>query len=204
MSFFKHKISYLDLDYETSTNEDLIKGFNKYKIENPSFNEPNYKLAEKVFRDFNDFNLKNINEIHHMYLKYIPKCFLPYPKNYIKCAYYLFLENAKRHNDSIMYNLIRETGCGLWLGDYPDYEEYIKKLDKKNNKDENIKRWYDEKVFSDYDPKPKELFKKKYGMYEISEEYYNSFPNSIDATDEKIIHDFGVLPEIEKEIDMNN
>jgi hypothetical protein len=138
-----------------------------------------------------------------MYLKYIPKCFLPYPKNYIKCAYYLFLENAKKHNDSKIYNLIREVGSGLWFGDYPNYEEYKKNLTRKNIKNENIKKWHDEEIFKDYNPKPKELFKKMYGVYEVSEEDYNSYPNSVDATNEKLIYDFGVLPEIEEDVDMD-
>ena len=73
-------------------NEEIISAYNTLKEAVPSYDEPNYTLAEKVFREFNDFNLKNMDEINAVYLEYIPKSLLPYPKNYIKCAYYIYLE----------------------------------------------------------------------------------------------------------------
>ena len=47
----------------------------------------------------------------------------------------------------------------------------------------------------------RENFKKLYGVYQVSEEDYNSSASSIDSTDEKLLYDFGVLPEIEADVD---
>lgn len=171
-------------------NEEIIHAYNLIKKAVPDYNEPNYTLAEKVFREFNDFNLKNLNEINLVYHGYIPKSLLPYPKNYIKCAYYIYLEQAKKNKDLKMFNLIQEVGTTLFYN-YPDYDKY-----KENLKN---KKWMDDVL---KDISPREQFKKLYGVYEVSEEDYNSSPSSIDSTDEKLIHDFGVLPEIEKDINL--
>lgn len=168
--------------------EERIYAYNKIKEAVPSYNEPNYSLAEYVFRDFNDFNLKN-NENLSMYTSYIPKSLLPYSKNYIKCAYYIFMELAKKNNDLKLFKLIQAVGCQLFY-DYPDYDKYKENLKTRKTLEIALK-----------DTNSREEFKKMYGAYEISEEDYNSSPNSIDSTDEKLIHDFGILPEIEKDID---
>ena len=72
----------------------------------PDYNEPNYELAKKVFLDFNDFNLRNIENGLAIYLGFIPKSLLPYPKNYIKCAYYIFLDKLKKENNLKMFSYI--------------------------------------------------------------------------------------------------
>lgn len=190
-------------------NQEIISIYHQIKRAVPDYNEPNYTLAEKVFREFNDFNLKNINEIKCSLIP-IPKSLLPYPKNYIKCAYYLFLENAKNQKDLKMFKLIQEVGCSLFFGDYPDYDNYKKDLLKN-------KKW--EHMLSDKTKSEKEMeslkeliatinvgrenFKKMFGAYEISESDYYASPNSIDCTNEKLIYDFGVLPEIEEDVDMD-
>lgn len=180
-------------------NEELIDIYNKMKGEWKLIpeNEPNYSLAEKVFREYNDFNLKNL-DIHLMYLDFIPQSLLPYPKNYIKCAYYIFLEQAKKNKDLEMFNLIQEVGLSLFLN-YPDYDKYQENLKHKAT--------YDDVVFKDGNPFngriPREEFKKLYGTYQISKEEYLNSPSSVDVPNEKLIHDFGVLPEIEKDIDFS-
>lgn len=133
--------------------------------------------------------MKNITEINRIYLGYIPKSLLPYSKNYIKCAYYIYLDYAKKNNNLKLFKLIQEVGIILF-SEYPDYDRYKENLKKE--------KWVDD-VLKDINPR--ELFKKLYGMYEVSEEDYYSSPSSIDSTDEKLIHDFGVLPEIEKDVD---
>lgn len=180
-------------------NRDTIDIYNQLKRDKiiPE-DEPNYTLAEDVFREFNSFNLKNIKEINHMYLRYIPKSLLPYPKNYIKCAYYLFLEYAKKNNSLELLKLIQGVGVELFIN-YPDYKKYKEDLTGKNTNG-NGKKWIDN-ALKDISPNPRESFKKLYGVYEISEEDYNSSPSSIDSTNEKLIHDFGILPEIEEDID---
>jgi hypothetical protein len=190
-------------------NQEIISIYHQIKRAVPDYDEPNYTLAEKVFREFNDFNLKNINEIN-CHLIPIPKSLLPYPKNYIKCAYYLFLENAKKQKDLKMFNLIQEVGCSLFFGDYPDYDKYKKALlnnkkwehmlfDKTKNEEEieSLK-----KLIAKIND-GRENFRKQFGVYEISEADYNASPNSIDCTDEKLIYDFGFLPEIEQDVDMD-
>jgi DNA-binding FrmR family transcriptional regulator len=92
-----------------------------------------------------------------------------------------------------MFNLIQEVGTTLFLN-YPDYDKYKENLKRK--------KWTDN-VLKDINPNPRESFKKLYGVYEVSEEDYNSSPSSVDSTDEKLIHDFGVLPGIEKDVDMS-
>ena len=84
LSKFKNHTSELS-DSEKISNEEIISVYNRIKEAVPSYDEPNYTLAEKVFHEFNDFNLKNLNEINPVYhILYIPKSLLPYPKNYIK------------------------------------------------------------------------------------------------------------------------
>ncbi len=151
-------------------------------------NEPNYELAKKVFFDFNDFNLKNTENQLVVYLDFIPKSLLPYPKNYIKCAYYIYLEKLKKDKNLKMFNNVQKIGCLLFYG-YPDYKKYKENFKNKKWKDEALK-----------DLNLRERFKELYGVYEISEEDYNSSPSSIDSTDETSLNDFGVLPEIEEDV----
>ncbi len=178
-------------------NEGIISAYNQLKRAVPDYNEPNYTLAKKVFLDFNDFNQKNL-DIHMMYLEFIPKSLLPYPKNYIKCAYYIFLESLKKERNLKMFKVAQEIGMILFC-EYPDYEKYQENL--KN------KAMYDDVVFKDGNPFngriPREEFKKLYGSYQISKEEYDSSPSSVDSTDEELIHDFGFLPEIETDIDFD-
>lgn len=180
-------------------NEEIISAYNQIKTSVPEYNEPNYDLARKVFLDFNDFNLRNNENGLTMYLKFIPKSLLPYPKNYIKCAYYIFLEKLKKENNLRMFKNAQEIGASLFYY-YPDYKKYKENLVGKNTNG-NGKKYIDE-VFKDMIPNQRETFKKLYGVYEVSEEDYNSSPNSIDCTDEKLIHDFGVLPDIEEDVDV--
>lgn len=180
-------------------NEEIISAYNLIKRSVPDYDELNYELAKKVFLDFNDFNLRNNENGLTMYLKFIPKSLLPYPKNYIKCAYYIFLEKLKKEKNLKMFKNVQEIGVSLFL-EYPDYKKYKENLAGKNTNG-NGKKWIDE-VFKDMVPNPRETFKKLYGVYEISEEDYNSSPSSKDCSDEKLIHDFGVLPEIEEDVDM--
>ena len=180
---------------EDSSNEGIIAIYNRMRGEwnlIPA-DEPNYELARKVFLDFNDFNLKNLN-IHLMYLKFIPKSLLPYPKNYIKCAYYISLDSLKKANDQKMFEAVQRTGISLFTA-YPDYEKYKENLKHKS--------MYDDLVFKDANPSPRESFKKLYGAYQISEEEYNKSPSSTDASRETLIHDFGVVPEIEDDVDFD-
>ena len=111
-------------------NEEIISAYNQLKRMVPDFNEPNYTLAEKIFREFNDYNLKNLDKINLIYHRYIPKSLLPYPKNYIKCAYYIYLEQAKKKKDLKMFNLIQEVGATLFFN-YPDYDKYKENLKHK-------------------------------------------------------------------------
>ena len=82
---------------------------------------------------------------------------------------------------------------------YPDWEKYQENL--------KHKAMYDDVVFKDGNPfngcNPREEFKKLYGFYQISKEEYDNSPSSVNATNEKLIHDFGVLPEIEEDVDMS-
>jgi len=180
--------------------EEIISAYNLIKRSVPNYNEPNYELAKKVFLDFNDFNLWNNENGLTIYLCFIPKSLLPYPKNYIKCAYYIFLEKLKKEKNLKMLKNVQEIGVSLFL-EYPDYEKYLKNLTGQNTNG-NGKKWIDN-ALKDISPNPRESFKKLYGVYEVSEEDYNSSPSSIDSTDEKLIHDFGILPEIEEDVDMS-
>jgi len=153
-------------------------------------NEPNYELAKKVFLDFNDFNLTNTENQLTIYLDYIPKSLLPYPKNYIKYAYYIFLEKLNKDNNVEMCKAIESIGVLLFTG-YPDYEKYKKNLEKK--------KWLDDAL---KDLNLRETFKKLYGVYEVSQEDYNSSPSSVDASNEKLLNDFGVLLNIEEDVEM--
>lgn len=49
----------------------------------------------------------------------------------------------------------------------------------------------------------RENFRKLFGAYEISESDYHASSSSVDCTDEELIYDFGVLPEIEEDVDMD-
>ncbi len=181
---------------EIKDNSDIINIYHKMKGEwnlIPA-NEPNYELARKVFFDFNDFNQKNL-DIHLMYLGFTPKSLLPYPKNYIKCAYYIFLDFLKKEKDLKLFNATQSVGTSLFFY-YPDFEKYQENLKHKS--------MYDDMVFKDWVPSPRESFKKLYGVYQISKEEYDNSPNSIDATEEKLIYDFGILPEIEEDVDLSN
>ncbi len=171
-------------------NEEIISAYNILKSSVSDYDEPNYNLARKVFLDFNDFNLRNNENGLRMYLRFIPKSLLPYPKNYIKCAYYILLEELKKENNIKMLNNVQEIGASLFFY-YPDYKKYKKNLKDKKFIEDALK-----------DLNPRETFKKLYGVYEVSEEDYNSSTSSIDSTDEKLIHDFGFLPEIEEDVDM--
>lgn len=177
-------------------NEGIITSYNLLKRSVPGYDEPNYELARKVFLDFNDFNQKNL-DIHPMYLGFVPQSLLPYPKNYIKCAYYILLESLKKEKNLKMFKAAQEVGSLLFLY-YPNWEKYQTNL--------KHKAMYDDVVFKDGNPfnggNPREEFKKLYGSYQISKEEYDNSPSIVDATNEKLIHDFGVLPEIEKDVDM--
>lgn len=176
-------------------NEEIISAYNLLKKAVPDYNEPNFDLAEKVFLDFNDFFLLNSkNGLPIIYLQFIPKSLLPYPKNYIKCAYYIFLEKLKKENNIELFKIVQNIGQFLFSRHwYPDYEEYKKNLNNKKFVDDNLK-----------DLNPREIFKKLYGVYGLSEEDYYSSPSSVDSTNEKLIHDFGVLPKIEEDVDWGN
>lgn len=180
-----------DLESKNIDNQDIIYIYRKMKEAAPSFNEPNYELARKVFLDFNDFNLKNNENGLHIYLDYVPKSLLPYPKNYIKCAYYIFLEKLRKENKIEMFNNVQNVGCSLFYN-YPDYKKYKENLKSKKWLDSNLK-----------DLNMREAFKKLYGVYEVSEEDYNSSSSSIDATNEELIYDFGVLLKIEKDVELD-
>lgn len=188
-NYFKNKPP--PLKSKETENEEIIYAYNRIKGAVPDYKEPNYTLAEKVFKEFNDFNLKNLNEINLVYHDYIPKSLLPYPKNYIKCAYYIYLEQAKKNKDLKIFNIIQDVGSTLFLN-YPDYDKYRENLKKK--------KWMDD-ALKDISPNPKEQFKKLYGVYVVSEEDYYASPSSVDCIDEKLIHDFGFLPEIEEDAD---
>lgn len=197
-SFKKHTAKTEDFE-----NQQIISTYHQIKRAVPNYNEPNYLLAEKVFLEFNEFNLKNINEISNVFfLIDIPKSLLPYPKNYIKCAYYVYSDFAEKNGNTELFKVIQEVGFNLFYY-YPDYPNYKKKLESR----EEI---YGQGEGSDFEEirrvlkKGKEDFKKLYGDYEISEENYYNSPNSADSTNERIIHDFGILPEIEEDIVIEN
>lgn len=192
LSFFiiDKNVSKLSKEQE---NRRIICAYNILKEYNSSC-EPNYELAEKVFREFNRFNLKNIDEIGVCYEDYIPKSLLPYPKNYIKCAWYIYQDCLAKNKEVHQLRVIQEVGTFLFMG-YPDYNQYKKNLKSKKTIDDAIK------LHQNIDLR--ENFKRLYGCYEISEEDYNSSPNSVDCTDEKLIHDFGFLPEIEEDTDIS-
>ncbi len=175
------------------SNTEIIDIYNKMKKERElvSDEEPNYTLAKKVFFDFNDFNQKNL-DIHLMYLSFIPQSLLPYPKNYIKCAYYIYLESLKNERQLELFKAAQVVGSALFFR-YPNWEKYQDNL--KN------KAMYDDVVFNDSNPR--EEFKKLYGSYQISKKDYDSSLSSADATDYKLIHDFGYLPEIEEDVDFD-
>jgi len=156
--------------------------------------EPNYELAKKVFLDFNDFNLKNLDNDLLIYLSLIPRSLLPYPKNYIKCAYYLFLEKLQKEGNIDMCENVTRIGSFLF-NFYPDYDGYKANLQHK--------KWLDnESQLKELNCR--DVFKLLYGVYEVSEEDYYSSPSSVDVSDDKLINDFGVLPAIEEDIDLDS
>jgi hypothetical protein len=132
-------------------------------------------------------------------MKFIPKSLLPYPKNYIKCAYYLFLEKLEKEDDEEAFKNVQAVGTILFYG-YPDYAKYRANITGENTNG-NGKNWFDH-ALKDVTPNPRETFKKLYGVYEISEEDYNSSSSSIDSTEDVLIHDFGVVPSIEDDVDV--
>ena len=89
-----------------------------------------------------------------MYLSFVPKSLLPYPKNYIKCAYYIFLEYLKKEKNLEAFKAAQEVGILLFCY-YPDYEKYQENLKQKS--------MYDDVVFKDGNPfngrSPREEFK---------------------------------------------
>src|ERR1035437_280194 len=89
-------------------NQEIISIYHQIKKAVPDHNEPNYELAKKVFLDFNDFNLRNNENGLTIYLRFIPKSLLPYPKNYIKCSYYIFLEKLKKEKNIKMFKNVQE------------------------------------------------------------------------------------------------
>jgi len=186
---------------DKNPNDEIISLYHKmrYSLMIPA-DEPNYELAKKVFLEFNNFNLKNLENDLIMYLDFIPKSLLPYPKNYIKCAYYIFLDKLKKDKNLKMFNNAQEIGTQLFCH-YPDYKKYKENLIGKYTNG-NGKKWVDTAVYKDRNSNPRETFKKLYGVYEISEEDYNSSPSSIDSTEETLLYDFGVLPEIEEDVDV--
>jgi len=195
---YEEKDEISPLTSKETENEELIYAYNLLREKDPVYNKPNYELAKKVFLDFNEFNLRNTENGLMMYLKFIPKSLLPYPKNYIKCAYYIFLEKLEKENNIRMFKNVQRIGTWLFNA-YPDYKKYKGNITGKNT-NVNGKKWLDDAL---KDSNPKESFKKIYGVYEISEEDYNNSTSSIDSTDEKLIHDFGVLPEIEEDVDVS-
>jgi hypothetical protein len=176
-------------------NEEIVSAYHLLKRSVPDYDEPNYELARKVFLEFNEFNKKNL-DIHLMYLKFIPQSLLPYPKNYIKCSYYILLEFLKKEKDLKMFEAVQEVGSSLFYY-YPNWEKYKENLKQK--------AMYDDTVFEDGNPFngriPREEFKKLYGVYQISKEEYSNSPSSTDVSNEKLVHDFGFLPEIEEDLD---
>lgn len=181
----------IDEKSEEFSNQDIISTYNQMReLGVISKNEPNYELAKKVFLEFNNFNLKNTDNKLTMYLDYIPKSLLPYPKNYIKYAYYIFLEKLKKDNNVQMCDALRSIGVLLFTG-YPDYEKYKNNLKKKKIIDEALK-----------DLNLRETFKRMYGVYEVSEEDYYSSPSSIDVSEERLLNDFGISLKIEDDVEM--
>lgn len=191
------------------SNSEIISIYHKIKNTIPEYNEPNYDLAKKVFFEFNDFNLRNLNELQQMFFNPVPRSLLPYPKNYIKCAYYLFFEERMKEKDFKTAKLIEAVGFSLFSKDtYPDYNNY-KKLLLRNKEWENESL---DKTKSEEDliaskrllatiDNCRKNFKKIYGVYEVSESDYYASPSSVDCSEEKLIYDFGTLPKIEKDLD---
>lgn len=169
-------------DYDNTA---LIQAYRLAKNSSLSYDEPNYALAEKVFKDFNNVQLK-ITE-SGLLPTYIPMSVLPYPKKYIKAAYYIYFELAAKNKNERVVKLIEEVGFLLFAG-YVAYGEYKKQLQTAHN------------IY----PSFSETFKNLFGVYEVSEEDYKQSVGAQDCTDEKIIHDFGYLPNIEEDVDFRN
>ncbi len=185
---FKNKISHREVVNQYD-NSDLIKAYNLIKESVPEYKEPNYALAEKVFKDFNSFQLKLFNE-HlplHPLMTLVPMSLLPYPKKYIKAAYYLYIDLANQNAPDMVQN-IQELGFWLFNG-YPSYEKYIAKIESIGKSDPTGGILIREK------------FEKLFGSKEISKEDYLAGTGSQDCSDEKIEYDFGYLPDIEEDVD---
>ncbi|HFC11155.1 MAG TPA: hypothetical protein ENJ75_03165 [Candidatus Kaiserbacteria bacterium] len=180
--------------------EVLVETYNRLKDQGViTADEPNYTLARKVFLEFNDFNKMNIDEIHAMYRGFVPRSLLPYPKNYIKCAFYIFLDFLKKEKDAKMFEAAQTVGAGLFINTvYPSWDIYQENLELKSMHDDIV--FKDGSSFNGHIPR--EEFKKLYGSYQILKEDYDNSLSSKDVSEEKLIHDFGVLPEIEEDVDM--
>ena len=178
-NFFKKKPN-SDMDIVT-----LIETYNNLRKSDPNYTEPNYALAVKVFQEFNAFYMKL--SAASVMDTFVPRSLLPYPKNYIKCAYYLYFDLFEKRNDTRGTELVKTIGFGLWTG-YPDFKNYKKNISEQT------------KLY-EYQ---KDNFKSLFGVYEISEQDYNNSPSSKDSTDEDLIRDFGYLPEIEDDIDVSS
>ncbi len=186
---FKNKISHKGVVNQYD-NSDLIKAYNLIKESVPEYKEPNYALAEKVFQDFNSFQLKLTREQAgpHLLPNLIPMSLLPYPKKYIKAAYYLYIDLANQKAPDMVRN-IQELGFFLFSS-YPNYEKYIDRL--------GTVRKVDEPGVAII----QEIFEKLFGTKEISREEYFLGAGSQECSDEKIKYDFGCLPDIEEDINL--
>lgn len=188
---FKNKITHKDV-VNQHDNSALIKAFNQIKTLDPEYEEPNYPLAEKVFQDFNSFQLKLSKEQTgpHLLQNLVPMSLLPYPKKYIKVAYYLYIDLANQKAPDMVRN-IQELGFFLFSS-YPNYEKYIDRLETVQKVDESGLAIIQEK------------FEKLFGTKEISKEEYFAGAGSQECSDEKITHDFGFLPNIEEDFDVED
>lgn len=188
---FKNKISHKEVvnPYDNSA---LIKAYSLIKASVPEYKEPNYALAEKVFQDFNSFQLKLTTEQAgpHLLQNLVPMSLLPYPKKYIKAAYYLYIDLANQKAPDMVRN-IQELGFFLFSS-YPNYEKYIDRLETVRKVDESGVVII------------QEIFEKLFGTKEISREEYFSGAGSQECSDEKILHDFGYLPNIEEDFDVED
>lgn len=190
---FKNKNTVKNLKDEAVSefdNSEIINVYHQIKKLDPEHREPNYALAEKVFQDFNSFQL-NLMKEHlplHSLMTLVPMSLLPYPKKYIKASYYLYIDLANQKAPDMVRN-IQELGFWLFAG-YPNYEKYIAELESIKKVD--LTGWV----------LIQEKFEKLFGAKEISKEDYLAGSGSQDCPDEKIKHDFGYLPVIEEDVDL--
>ncbi len=188
---FKKKITHNEAANQFD-NSNLIYAYNQIKELSPESREPNYALAEKVFQDFNSFQLKLTREQvgPHLLPNLVPMSLLPYPKKYIKAAYYLYIDLANQKAPDMVRN-IQELGFFLFSS-YPNYEKYIDRLETVRKVDKSGVAIIQEK------------FEKLFGTTEISREEYFAGAGSQECSDEKITHDFGCLPNIEEDFDVED